>query len=625
MTLSPGAAALSTGNPNVPFAERSALKRAVADWCLRNASQCLRRDALADAAQWDLLAARSLDFNCNPLASPELEQQLLRIAGRLPLPSPRPVLKEARSERWLHVLTQAYPFGGHTAMVHRWIRSDPWPNRHSVVLLSQRQSVPPALTEAAQSTGGNILQLDPDAPLLTQAVQLRALAWHEADVVVLHIHPWDVVSTLAFGVSGGPPVLFLNHAAHVFWVGASVADAVLNLSVSPQEDERTRRYRGISHYMHLPIPVPLPEHTKQPGESAIAPEARQAAREALGLPGDAPILLTVGQGYKYTPVSGLDFLEVAVTILLACPDAYLFAVGVEEDARWKAGREATGGRLQAVGRRPAHKVTPYQAAADVYLGGFPLASNTALLEAGIRGIPCVLNPKTCPPPFGTEDVALAVSDQPDDPEAYVARAITLVRDPRERERVGRAQAVSIREHHSGPGWIRYLNEIQHNRPTDHRVRALSDLPAVPENLAAFWGAFSTIVRNEDPLGKAFRWAIQRGLRPQMDAELRRTVPTARLGRGVYAPSELLLHQNRGLLSHLPPEKAVHLYDLLLLLRHDGRVMRMLRTIRTKASRLVQRQHVTSHTTVGSCTSEHGVRASAGVGQSDGEILFRSHK
>ena len=578
---------LSPVNCEVPFAERTALKRAVADWCLRNASRCLQRNAQEKAAQWDLLAAQTLNFHCSPLVSIELEQQLIRIAEQLPLPPPRPTPKGPASERWLHVFNEAFPYGGHTAMVHRWIRSDPRPNRHSVALLSQRQAVPLALMEAVESTGGTVLQFDPDGPVLAQALRLRTLAWQDADVVVLHIHAWDVISTLAFGVSGGPPVLFLNHTAHHFWVGACVADAVLNLSISPQEDEWTRKYRGIGRRMHLPIPLPVPIQGQE--GPVILPEGRQAARELLGLPSSIPILLTVGDHYKYTPVPGLDFLNSAVTILKICPDSHLYALGVKEDARWKSARELTEGRLHAIGRRQRHEVALYEAAADVYLEGFPFGSTTALLEAGLLGLPCVRAPKTCPPPFCADGVALSVTDQPDNTNAYVDRATTLVADPLERKRLGRMLAASIRAHHTGAGWARYISNLQNNRPTNHRVHHRLHVHPVPSDFVDYWGIFSTILHGEfDDLARIFREAILRGLRPRSDAQLRRAVYAARRGRSRLSPPPILLRLTQGILSLLTPERALRLYDdLLILSRRDGRMMRTSRALRQQFEALIR--------------------------------------
>jgi hypothetical protein len=49
---------------------------------------------------------------------------------------------------------------------------------------------------------------------------------------VLHVHPWSVIPVVALGMTGGPPVMLLNHLSQQFWVGGSVADLVLNTTVS---------------------------------------------------------------------------------------------------------------------------------------------------------------------------------------------------------------------------------------------------------------------------------------------------------------------------------------------------------------------------------------------------------
>ena len=522
-------------DPTREYAGRGALKRAVAGWCLRNAARCVRDGALEPSAQWCENAGRTLDVGCEPLVSPALERQLVELAVRLPLPSVAPPGPGTRPRRWLHVLNEAYPHGGHTATVQRWIRMAPSHGKHSVVFLGQRTPIPPALTDAVAGSGGEVVRLDPDAPLLARAVQLRERAWSDADLVVLHVHPHDVLATLAFGVPGGPPVLFLNHAAHIFWTGAAVSDAVVNLWNSAAEDAWTRTHRGIERLLHLTIPLTEPEHAA--GEPIRSPEVKRAARASLGLPADALVLLTMGTNYKFTPAPQLDFVATAVGILRACPDAHLVAVGVHEDARWNAAREATGGRISTVGPIPHEQTATYRAAADIYLEGFPFGSTTALLEAGMLGLACVRAPKTCPPPFAAGDVALGVIDSPEDASDYAARVIEFAGDLRERERIGHALAASVRAHHSGTGWIRYLEQLERDRPARHVVRVPpDDVAPVAPRLAEFWGAFAALAWPADPLGVAFRFAMTQGLRPRADAQLVREVRAARGGRGVAAPS-----------------------------------------------------------------------------------------
>ena len=61
-------------------------------------------------------------------------------------------------------------------------------------------------------------------------------------MIILHIHCEDVIPVLAFAdESGLPPVLFLNHADHLFWLGTSVADLVLNLRDAATDITISRR------------------------------------------------------------------------------------------------------------------------------------------------------------------------------------------------------------------------------------------------------------------------------------------------------------------------------------------------------------------------------------------------
>lgn len=502
--------------------------RAVADWCLRRAARCIEREALEEALRWDAVAARVMSFECAALASAELEKQLILIGRGLPDTGACP---RKGSKRWLHVVTEVYPDGGHSAMLRRWIRQDPQHNSHSMVLLAQNVPVPEPLEEALKARNGSLFRMDPLDPLLARAGRLRSIVRAEADVVVLHTHPWDVIATVALANPGGPPVLLVNHAAHIFWAGASIADVILNCRHSPQEDEWTAECRGNNRIMHLPIPLDDPGYL---------PGNREAARSLLKLPADARVMLTVGIDHKYTPLPGIDFLSAMGAVLTAQPEAYLVAVGPKFDERWRELKEAAGDRLVLVEKQPAASMATYFAAADLYLEGFPFGSTTSLLEAGLRGIASVLPPKMCPPPFTTDGIALQTLTQSGDISEYVARILALLDDRKERLRIGRLLADSVRTHHCGEGWARYLEEVQSTMPAVHDVIPLKSPLQVPENLSAYWTAFSYAV-HDDPLGMAWLSALYQGLKPAVDTELLRQLHrSGRRGRGRHAPSLFIL-------------------------------------------------------------------------------------
>jgi len=98
------------------------------------------------------------------------------------------------------------------------------------------------------------------------------------------------VTRLAFGVEGGPPVLMVNHSAHIFWAGSSIADLVINCRGSQLEESWTKVHRGIPRCATLPIPLPDSAATG----IAVDDRKRDRAKERFGIPADAFVILTVG-------------------------------------------------------------------------------------------------------------------------------------------------------------------------------------------------------------------------------------------------------------------------------------------------------------------------------------------
>lgn len=488
---------------------RLPLNEAVFGWCLRNVRHDLTRNAFESALRWSLLAAKSaVHHGFGWLASPELENALLAVASQLPHPEPARGTGSA-PVRWLHVMDQAYSIGGHTALVRRWMDLNPG-GRHHVLLLSHRGTVDPRLVEAARATGGAVTAFAPDAPLVDRAIGLREEAGNHADRVVLHVHPWSVIPVVALGVPGGPPVMLLNHLSQTFWLGGSVSDLVLNLRASALEWSSV--YRGITRNAILPIPLPVGGRAK-----STEKETRQAARHMLGIPLSATVLLTVGSGYKYRPLPGLDFLDAAAAILRTCPSAYVVAVGPREEARWRALRESTGRRLLAVG--PRHDLASFHEAADIYLEGFPVGSPTALLETGLLGIPCVRAPRDIPPPFSADGLALSGVRQPVDVADYVRAASALVQNEGERRRQGSALARTIQAHHTETRWSEYVRRVERTLPDRHRVYSLAGAAPLATHLRDLSVALSTLGHAEDTLSFTFRAALESGSRVRIDATL----------------------------------------------------------------------------------------------------------
>lgn len=508
------------------FRGELAFRADVFAWCLRRARACSAEGSTEAALAWLEVAGRqATSYPFGHLASGELEGELLRVARQVALPpSARAGGAQAPAAgsgagphraRWLHVFTEVYEIGGHTAMAARWMDFHDAVD-HGAVLLNQRSPVPEYFAAAVARRGGRLRRLDPAQPVLERAAALRALAWAEADVVVLHVHGFDVVPMVAFGVAGGPPVLLLNHADHLFGLGGAVADLVVDLR--PAGQELTLRHRGIPRTVLLPILIPEASASAAGGAS-MAP-SREEAKAKLGLPQDSVMLLTVARAEKYLPLRGrgLDFLDAAEAILRAHPRAWLLAVGPKHDVRWEAASRNVGGRVRADG--PLRDLRLYHAAADVYLESFPMGSATAALEAAIHGIPCVRGPASTPPPANTGGLGIQVLEQPADEDAYVEHARRLLQSEPARRVAGAKAAAAVRAHHTGSGWLGYLHGVMNRLPREHAVHPVPVPKPSPEPVAAFWAELSLEKWPCNALVGAFEDALAHGLRPRIDRPLR---------------------------------------------------------------------------------------------------------
>lgn len=479
--------------------------QAIFNWCLRNGHRSLLRNHLIQSTKWCSLAAEVAGYGCGWLASAELEALLLKVAQKLPMPTTPPP-RPSGPRRWLHVLTEDHLIGGHTALVKHWIESDPRSDCHNVVVLAKeyRDLEAEALHSAAKATGGETIALgELYARPLECVTALRQLAWAKSDFVVLHTHMWDVLAPLAFGITGGPPVLFMNMADHLFGVGVSVADLMLHLR--PQGELLSARHRGIDR--SAPLPIPLIERR---GDAADT--MGSDLRQQLGIPLDALVLLTIGRVAKYEPRDSLDFLQTAKEILSQISGAYLIAVGPStEHPAWQKAFQETNGKLLPVGEHPDLK--PYHACADIYLEGFPIGSLTALLEAGLSGLPCVRVPKTVPSIFKSSGPAVDHLPEPEEPSDYVKMVVELARLGRKTLREqGNELATKIKGYHCGTGWSRHLMDIK--LPESHKTYAVSPIIPMPENLAKF----ARYIEG-DALGNVLFSAHRLGLGLPIDLEL----------------------------------------------------------------------------------------------------------
>jgi len=426
-------------------------------------------------------AAAEYAWRCptGAFASPALERVVSAVRtatlDSTPDLTARPIKCES-PQQVLHVLTRAEEIGGHTRLCWRWMRADS-DRQHTVVLTGPgKWAVPAELAAAAAEAGGTLDVLDEKgADLLDRARALRELA-DKVDLIVLHVSPYDVVPLLALGDPlRRPPAVFLNHSDHVFWLGLGVSDVVAHLRPSGATLSRDRRAVTSDRSAMLPLPL----------SASASAASRAIAREQLGVPDRACLLLTIATPQKYDVDEGTSMVAVLAPVLARFPDSVLIAVGPRQEGVWAAAGQRHAGRVRAVGIQD--DISSYLAAADIYLDSFPMTSLTSLLEAGQHGLPLLR--------LASPDLAGASPLSPDDPAmqdalvtvpdaaSYRAQIVTWLSDPRERARLGQTAKRSIVSHHCGEHWQRRVEAVYAQAALQATMRpSTSPYPPEPPHL-----------------------------------------------------------------------------------------------------------------------------------------------
>jgi glycosyltransferase involved in cell wall biosynthesis len=386
---------------------------------------------------------------------------LLAQSGDFALPVVR---KEDCCRRVLHVASHVLGIGGHTRMLHHWVRNDQ-DSCHSLVLVRQRDlPIPKWLVKAVRKSGGHLLVFRPVSHLCEKAKWLREMARRNADLVVLHHDGSDVVPTVAFAVDDCPPVIVLNHADHQFWLGSSVADMVVNLRAAGAEHTAERRFVS----SNLVIPIPLANPAGQ--------VSRQDARQALGIPKEQIVLLSIGRAEKYRPCGSYDFMATANKILDCQSSIHLYVVGESAAGITPYSRCTMHDRLHFVGS--IEDPSPYRAAADLYLESFPFGSQTAVLEAALSGLPVVpAYAPLFPLLVANDDSVQDVLPNPKDEQEHLERVKLLIRNPKQRVALGQTLRDRVLIDHVGEGWLdRLATMYQETDRLTHRPRPIPISP-----------------------------------------------------------------------------------------------------------------------------------------------------
>jgi len=333
----------------------------------------------------------------------------------------------------LHITTELYETGGHTKLLFNWVKNDT-ANDHTIVTTRQAQEQLPMKNIISSGLDASqFITLGHIPSFIEKAKQLRALV-RQYDCVILHIHNYDVVPVIALSGNNLPPVAFLNHADHIFWVGASVSDLVLQIRDANIKLDAARR--NLDHQYFLPIPVP--------GDDIQV--KYEEVRKELNIAAEQIMLLSTGSEYKYIPTKKYNFFEHSINVLDKCPQAVLYIAGIYPDSKLAI----KYAHKQIVYLGPVYDLYRYETACDIYVEGYPFPSFTALLQPAKKGKPVQLMYEPMPVVvFFNDNTPGFIYPQEAEWESELYKLVT---DKQAREYLAEEQKAHIAEFYAHDKW-----------------------------------------------------------------------------------------------------------------------------------------------------------------------------
>lgn len=348
-----------------------------------------RKDDLVKINYFQTAAHWAVKNHTGYFSSKVIEENLINITSKYKCDIDEVILNES----FVHVITEVYSIGGHTRAVENLINASSINEKHNIVIINQDKDmpVPNSLAESIEARNGELFIVNQNFNTIDKALAIRKFC-SKFEYVVLHTHMCDVVPTIAFGVHEFKrPIIFFNHADHMFWLGVSISDIIAELSNDGARLTQQKRTSTISSI--LPIPIKFNKNIEI---------TKEVACEELGVEQQYEYIISMASASKYTKICQYDFVEFATKLIDSNKNIYLVLIGPDKqkEKKWSDLYVQTNGRINAVGIQTRENVLFYKSIASCYIDSFPTGSFTSYLEFAAIGIPSFILSK----PTNTLDV-----------------------------------------------------------------------------------------------------------------------------------------------------------------------------------------------------------------------------
>lgn len=388
---------------------------------------------------------------CGEYCDPDLERELYKISNSLTFEA-----KKDREEKnaILHVMTEAYETGGHTRVVENLVKTD-IKHRHFLIFTNPNSIVPFWLRECVEKSGGKIFFVqggnffEKSANLFKESLPFTK--------IILHIHNYDVVPILAYANKAWKAsIYFLNHSDHLFWIGAGIADLVLNLTEYAQKISIKRRNIKNNLLLYGPPQQQLEVITDQNYKSAL--------KEKLGISKDQQVITSMASDWRYTNTKEYDFPKFVLDILEQCPNVIYIIIGaIGQSSKWSL--LADNKRVVFPGTISKNDVSAVFSITDLYVDSFYHSSGGCLVDAFLYGLPVLsLN-----------------ADRVDALRKFSTKTVTALNCAVKKFLNGEKvvdmekEKKCYNEYYGMDKWLKKLDEI-HTKKIDHKFHDIGEIP-----------------------------------------------------------------------------------------------------------------------------------------------------
>ena len=273
-----------------------------------------------------------------------------------------PACPADRSEHALHIITEAYPYGGHTRFLKQVLEAS---DLRDHILVSGSTSLDEAV-EILQVEPSRIIKIEQGDVRLEIVAMAKAIARFKT--AYLYIHPDDVrtavAALMAKAMRSDLKIGFINHADHSFSTGLAASDFVFELSSYGWGLREARQISDRASFIGIPI---------APSQKVFCESENKS------------YAFSAGAGYKYKPFRQHSLPPLLMALLREHPQLSMIVVGPDpKDPWWKPLRHFDN-RVTVRRAVPYNDYLKYLEECKFFIDSYPKPGGTVFAEALISG------------------------------------------------------------------------------------------------------------------------------------------------------------------------------------------------------------------------------------------------